>query len=141
MDEGANIHAGQDLALRWAAENGAVEAVKFLLERGANVKAWGREALRLAKLDGNSEIVKLLEESNSGTETKFPLLDVNINFRVDVEDLQQALYEVGRVLKQISENLQYELRGGRVTYSHSEENDGDDFSIKSCTVTMTDVSR
>ena len=37
LEKGANVHADDDLALRWASEFGHHAVVKLLLEKGANV--------------------------------------------------------------------------------------------------------
>ena len=38
LDAGANVHAKNDEALKWASENGHTETVKILLEAGADPK-------------------------------------------------------------------------------------------------------
>ena len=60
IDEGADVHAGDDYVLRLASENGRVEVVKMLLEAGANVHARDDEALRWACKNGHVEVVKML---------------------------------------------------------------------------------
>ena len=45
---GANIHAENDEALRYAASQGHVEAVELLLENGANIHTYNNYALRRA---------------------------------------------------------------------------------------------
>jgi hypothetical protein len=62
LEAGANIHARDDYALRRAAEYGHLEVVKCLLEAGANVHAWDDAALRLAAYHGHIEVVKCLLE-------------------------------------------------------------------------------
>ena len=37
VEEGADVHAGQEAALRYAAENGHLETVKWLVEAGADI--------------------------------------------------------------------------------------------------------
>ena len=37
VDIGANIHADNDYALRWACERGHSKVAKFLVEKGANI--------------------------------------------------------------------------------------------------------
>ncbi len=59
---GANIHAYNDHALRWAARNGHSDVVKLLLDRGADVHAYNDEALRSAADKGHADVVKLLLE-------------------------------------------------------------------------------
>ena len=62
IQEGADVHACEDVALRWASEYGHTEIVKLLLEHGADVHAQEDEALKLASEYGHTEIVKLLLE-------------------------------------------------------------------------------
>jgi len=63
VEQGADLHAQNDYALRLAAENGHLKVVKYLLEQGANLHADNEKALRLAALYGHLEVVKyLLEE-------------------------------------------------------------------------------
>ena len=58
IEQGANIHAMNDLALIWASENGHLDVVKYLVEQGANIHALGDYALRLASENGHLEVVK-----------------------------------------------------------------------------------
>ena len=60
LDEGANIHIGMNMALRWFSENNNFKIVKLLLDRGANIHACDDYAIILASLNGYYEIVKLL---------------------------------------------------------------------------------
>lgn len=62
---GANIHADNDFALRWAARNGRLRVVKLLLKKSANIHAYNDAALCLAARNGRLEIVKLLLESGA----------------------------------------------------------------------------
>jgi len=57
---GANVHAGDDAALRWAALNGHAEMVSRLLAAGANVHADHDDALRWSAYYGHAEMVNLL---------------------------------------------------------------------------------
>ena len=63
--EGADIHAREDFALRWASENGHLEIVKFLMENGADIHAENDCALRWASENGHLEIVKFLIENEA----------------------------------------------------------------------------
>jgi hypothetical protein len=38
IENGADIHAGNNYVLHWASENGHVEVVKYLVEKGADIK-------------------------------------------------------------------------------------------------------
>jgi ankyrin repeat protein len=48
LDYGANIHAGNNIALRLAALNGHKEVGELLVERGAKAQGWNIYALRNA---------------------------------------------------------------------------------------------
>ncbi len=63
FDAGADVHANNDCALRWAAERGHTEAVKLLLNAGADVHANNDYALRWATENGHTETVKILKEA------------------------------------------------------------------------------
>ncbi len=39
LKKGANVHAGDDYALSWAAENGYLAVIQTLVNNGANVHA------------------------------------------------------------------------------------------------------
>ena len=45
LENGANIHADNDYALRISAEMGYLEVVKYLIEKGANIHAEDDESL------------------------------------------------------------------------------------------------
>ena len=60
LNEGADIHAGNDYALRHASRYGHLEIVKLLLDRGADIHACDDYALRWASHNGHLETVKLL---------------------------------------------------------------------------------
>lgn len=62
VEQGSDIHAWDDIALRLAASNGHTEIVKYLVEHGADIHAFDESALRLAAENGNTEIVKYLVE-------------------------------------------------------------------------------
>ena len=36
IEQGANVHAGNDKAIKWAAQNGHLETVKYLKSLGGN---------------------------------------------------------------------------------------------------------
>jgi len=69
LDAGANVHARDDWALRWASENGHVEVVKVLLDAGANVHAEDDWALRWASYNGHVEVVKVLLDAGADVHT------------------------------------------------------------------------
>lgn len=62
LENKADIHAENDQALRWASNRGHLETVKFLLEHRANVNAEDNQALSFASENGFTEVVKILLE-------------------------------------------------------------------------------
>ena len=62
LRHGVDVHAQKDVALRWASNNGHLEVVKLLFEHGADVHASKDEAFRWASRNGHLEVVKLLLE-------------------------------------------------------------------------------
>ena len=65
LEKGANIHTFDDLALRWASENGHMETVKLLLENGADIHSNDDEALKWASENGHMKTVRLLLENGA----------------------------------------------------------------------------
>ncbi|MDH3324236.1 MAG: ankyrin repeat domain-containing protein, partial [Candidatus Peregrinibacteria bacterium] len=61
---GVDPSAWYNYAVRWAAENGYIEVVKYLcslpIERGVDPSAWYNEAVRWAAENGHIEVVKYL---------------------------------------------------------------------------------
>jgi len=62
LDAGADVHAQDDDALQWASYNGHAEVVRLLLAAGADVHAGDDAALRYASSKGYAEVVKLLKQ-------------------------------------------------------------------------------
>ena len=62
---GANVHADNDAALRWSANNGHLEVVKALIEAGADVHAGDDYALRWSAENGHIEVVKVLVKAGA----------------------------------------------------------------------------
>ena len=60
LNNGANIHALDYMALRFAAENGHKDVVELLLTCGANVHAWNDRVLISAAKNGHRDVVELL---------------------------------------------------------------------------------
>ena len=60
IEQGADIHTYNDLALIWSAKTGHLEVVKFLVEQGADVHAYNNEALSLSIDRKHSEVVEYL---------------------------------------------------------------------------------
>jgi ankyrin repeat protein len=62
-DQKSDIHVRGDLALRWAAENGHLEVVKYLHKNGGDIHANNDEAVRTATKNGHTEILEYLESA------------------------------------------------------------------------------
>jgi ankyrin repeat protein len=60
LKNGANVHAKNDYALRWASGNGHKDVVELLLKNGVNVHADNDDALRWASANGHKDVVELL---------------------------------------------------------------------------------
>jgi hypothetical protein len=60
LQHGANVHANNDGALRWASKNGRLPVVQVLVQHGANVHANNDAALRSASENGHLPVVQFL---------------------------------------------------------------------------------
>ena len=65
VENGANIHAHEEAALRWSADKGHLEVVKYLVKHGADVHADDDFALCFAAAQGHLEVVKYLVENGA----------------------------------------------------------------------------
>ena len=71
LDAGINIHACNDIALRYAVEYNHAEAVIFLLENGADIHSIDNHKLRNSALYGDIPTVQnLLEKGSCNQEAK-----------------------------------------------------------------------
>jgi len=70
LENGADVHAEEDLALQGASERGHLEVVKVLLENGADVHAYNDSAIRRALENGHLEVVKILLEAGADVHGK-----------------------------------------------------------------------
>ena len=95
LENGANVHAVKDYALRWAANLNRVKIVKLLLDYGADRTAKNNQAF-LAKNYGYEEVVNLLEnyfpDSNEKVKEEKNLKDYNTDGRT-------VCFQCGRPLK------------------------------------------
>lgn len=62
---GANIHACNDSALNYAARRGHYEVVRYLHENGANIHAENEYTLKFAAINGRDNIVRYLVENGA----------------------------------------------------------------------------
>jgi ankyrin repeat protein len=58
---GANVHANDDYALRWAVGNGHLDTVKYLVSIGADAHACRFSAIRWATADGHYDTLDYLK--------------------------------------------------------------------------------
>ena len=86
LANGANIHAKDDSPLGWAAYYGHVEIVKVLLSAGADVHAMDNRALRVATRHGEFEFVKVLAKHIFAPDSW------RGKSRAEIESLATALY-------------------------------------------------
>ena len=62
INEGADVTAKNNEAVRWASDNGHTDVVTLLIEHGADVTADNNFAIRWASKNGHTATVKLLLE-------------------------------------------------------------------------------
>ena len=62
---GANITAGDNEAVIWAAKRGHLEIVQYLCENGADITTWNNEAVRYAAGNDHLEIVQYLHKNGA----------------------------------------------------------------------------
>jgi len=65
ISEGANIHACDDYALRWAAQCGHTDTVELLLQNGANIHTYEDWALCCAARYGHTATVEMLLQNGA----------------------------------------------------------------------------
>ena len=60
VSKGVDVTADDNWAVRWAIENGHLDAVKFMVSKGADVTANDNQAIRWASANGHLDVVKYL---------------------------------------------------------------------------------
>jgi len=85
LDNGADVHAREDWALRWASNNGHTEVVRLLLDNGADVHADEDYALRWASNNGHTEVVKLLKEAMKEKVLEVTMADLEKKYNCKVK--------------------------------------------------------
>jgi len=73
IGQGADIHACNDDPLIRASENGHLEVIKYLVEQGADIYAYDNYALQLAAYNGYLNVVKYLVEKGADIYTDHEL--------------------------------------------------------------------
>jgi ankyrin repeat protein len=61
VENGLDVNAGDNYAIRHSATNGHLDIVKYLVENGAYINAWGDAVLRWAEINKHLEIIEYLE--------------------------------------------------------------------------------
>ncbi len=87
LDRGADIHADNDYALRWAARAGHKDVVELLLNRGADVHARNDWTLRWAAERGHKDVVELLLDRGANVNEYYALLLAANNGHKDIVEL------------------------------------------------------
>jgi ankyrin repeat protein len=99
ISQGADIHAGNDYALRYASSRGYLEVVKYLIGKGADIHADDDDALKSASYYGHLEVVKYLISKGADIPK---LMDIP-------EDVQEIAIknDVGNIknIKNLTDNL------------------------------------
>lgn len=60
INEGANVQAGENNALCWAAKNGHIDITKLFLDNGADIHSGGDKAFWWAAYKGHNDVIELL---------------------------------------------------------------------------------
>ncbi|WP_175888215.1 ankyrin repeat domain-containing protein [Burkholderia contaminans] len=94
IQNGADIHANNDLALRMASGEGHLEVVKYLVEQGADIHGFDNQALIWASGEGHLQVVQYLIEQGADihADDDGALKSASINGHLDVV---QCLVENG----------------------------------------------
>ena len=71
IKNGADVHAGNEMALRWGAHNGYLNIVKYLVECDANVHIGNDIALWQSTQNNHLDVVKFLVENRTNIHTKY----------------------------------------------------------------------
>ena len=90
IENGADIHACNGCALRCSARRGHVDIVKYLIENGANIHAWDEYALRSSANNGHFEVVKYLIEQGADVHAAIKYLKILGDFNT-VSTLEKFL--------------------------------------------------
>jgi ankyrin repeat protein len=91
IKDGADIHSGNEYALRWAAEGGHSEIVRLLIENGANISRAKETAVKY-NLD---KVIRFLEQE----EEKLKEETININVQLRKEAHKGNLEKVKQLIE------------------------------------------
>ena len=115
LDNGADVHARDDYALRRASGKGYTEIVKLLLDRGADVDAYDGCALRWASEKRHTEIVKMLLDKGADVRNNAALRRASDKGHTEIVKL---LLDNGADVHAL-DNLALRWASGRVTQMSS----------------------
>jgi ankyrin repeat protein len=105
LEQGADIHASNDEALRISAKNGHLEIVKYLVEHGANIHINDNAALRNSAIDYRIEVFKYLVEKGANIYIKNDIiLKHNANIK-NIAIVQYLIIDCNMKIKE--ETFQY----------------------------------
>ena len=89
IEKGADVHTKNDSALRTSAEKGHLEVVKYLIEKGADIHAVNDSALHFSVLYGHLEVVKYLIEAGADVHANH---DLALRWSANSEHLEIVKY-------------------------------------------------
>jgi len=105
VENGADIHAYDDYALKWSARNGHLDVVKYLLEKGANIHADNDSVLIDSAYYGRLDVVKYLLEKGANID----VIDID---EIEDEDIKKYLIRKRKeksILKQVRRTAKQNL--------------------------------
>ena len=83
VENGANINADDDFALRYAASNGSLHIVHYLVENGANISSRNYSAIRNAENKGFFDTASYLSEYLFGAVDSFKKAPEGLKFNIN----------------------------------------------------------
>ena len=101
LERNVNVHACEDGAIRWSAENNHIEIVKLLIDSGANIDIQDFTILQYAIWSSKVSLVKLLVEH-----TTYDFL-TDSNFIIElIEHRREYNKEFNSVMKHVNKMKQ-----------------------------------
>jgi len=91
LSVGANVHAWDNYALRWAARRGRTDIAKLLLEHGADISSCDNEALRSAAFYFDVDTIKVLVEHGTNVEETITYMKICNYHPKTIDLLEQYL--------------------------------------------------
>jgi len=112
VEQGADLHAQNDYALRLAAENGHLKVVKYLLEQGANLHTKNDYALRWAAENGQLEVAKYLlkQGANSDRLSQKVLIKLLTTYNLQIKKITPRLSKLLLKIKLVKKSDKASMR-------------------------------